>query len=861
MSNENSSTISMDTDENSDPNIVPMLNKKEQKEADKIEFITKEEEARQKRLDYLLEQTEVYSHFVATHINPQLTETANAGPSAEPPAKTKTKKGGKAPKKPVIFESTPSYIKFGEMRDYQLRGLNWMISLYQNGLNGILADEMGLGKTLQTISMLGYLKNVRKSNGHSIVIAPKSTIQNWMNELKRWCPSLRAVCVIGHKDERKAHIRKNVLPGKWDVLVTSYDMVLLEKYAFSKFIWQYLIIDEAHRIKNEQTQLAKIVRTFKSSNRLLLTGTPLQNNLHELWALLNFLLPDVFNSSDDFDEWFSTDKCLGDKTLVERLHVVMKPFLLRRLKSDVEKQLLPKKEVKLYVGMSKLQHDYYKKVLLKDIDVLNNSGQFSKKRMGMILTALRQSCDHPYLFDGAEPGPPYTTDQHLVNNSGKMIVLDKLLPKLKEQGSRVLIFAQFIGTLNILEDYCMWRNYDYCRLDGSTSDKIRAESIEEFNAPDSKKFIFMISTRAGGLGINLATADVVILYGSDWNPQVDIQAIDRAHRIGQKKQVRVFRFITENTIEERIAEIADIKLRLDNIVIQEGRIVENQKKPSGKELLRIIRLAAQNLQVSEITDEDIDVLLERCEQKTEELTKKYDKMGESALRKFAIDNDVEQFSLFNFEGEDYRAKRKELEKENEDIDLPRRKRFKVSVQQPPPVPPNQLTLQEFRFYPKGLKEIFDKETYYFRKQLGYEAQLSQYLDDPEEERLAEQEKIDNATPLTEAEMIEKDYLFSQGFNNWTKTDFKQFLKGLKTYLKDDYAKLSKLIQTKTETEVETYSKVFWMRYNEIEHFEQRSFDRIINEIYQAQKKLQVAKTEKESTPKQMNNLMSELEYL
>uniref|UniRef100_A0A336M4A8 Chromatin-remodeling ATPase INO80 n=1 Tax=Culicoides sonorensis TaxID=179676 RepID=A0A336M4A8_CULSO len=776
MSNENSSTISMDTDENSDPNIVPMLNKKEQKEADKIEFITKEEEARQKRLDYLLEQTEVYSHFVATHINPQLTETANAGPSAEPPAKTKTKKGGKAPKKPVIFESTPSYIKFGEMRDYQLRGLNWMISLYQNGLNGILADEMGLGKTLQTISMLGYLKNVRKSNGHSIVIAPKSTIQNWMNELKRWCPSLRAVCVIGHKDERKAHIRKNVLPGKWDVL------------------------------------------------------------------------------------WFSTDKCLGDKTLVERLHVVMKPFLLRRLKSDVEKQLLPKKEVKLYVGMSKLQHDYYKKVLLKDIDVLNNSGQFSKKRMGMILTALRQSCDHPYLFDGAEPGPPYTTDQHLVNNSGKMIVLDKLLPKLKEQGSRVLIFAQFIGTLNILEDYCMWRNYDYCRLDGSTSDKIRAESIEEFNAPDSKKFIFMISTRAGGLGINLATADVVILYGSDWNPQVDIQAIDRAHRIGQKKQVRVFRFITENTIEERIAEIADIKLRLDNIVIQEGRIVENQKKPSGKELLRIIRLAAQNLQVSEITDEDIDVLLERCEQKTEELTKKYDKMGESALRKFAIDNDVEQFSLFNFEGEDYRAKRKELEKENEDIDLPRRKRFKVSVQQPPPVPPNQLTLQEFRFYPKGLKEIFDKETYYFRKQLGYEAQLSQYLDDPEEERLAEQEKIDNATPLTEAEMIEKDYLFSQGFNNWTKTDFKQFLKGLKTYLKDDYAKLSKLIQTKTETEVETYSKVFWMRYNEIEHFEQRSFNRIINEIYQSQKKLQVAKTEKESTPKQMNNLMSELEY-
>ncbi|KAL0267638.1 UNVERIFIED_CONTAM: hypothetical protein PYX00_009848 [Menopon gallinae] len=427
----------------------------------------------------------------------------------------------------IAFDSTPPYIKNGEMRDYQIRGLNWMVSLYENGINGILADEMGLGKTLQTISLLGYMKHYRQIPGPHMVIVPKSTLANWMNEFNKWCPSIRAICLIGDAEARNAFIRDVLMPGEWDVCVTSYEMVIKERGVFKKFNWRYMVIDEAHRIKNEKSKLSEIVREFKTTNRLLLTGTPLQNNLHELWALLNFLLPDVFNSSDDFDSWFNTNNFMGDNSLIERLHAVLRPFLLRRLKSEVERRLKPKKEVKVYVGLSKMQREWYTKVLMKDIDVVNGAGKIEKMRLQNILMQLRKCSNHPYLFDGAEPGPPYTTDQHLVTNCGKMVILDKLLPKLQEQGSRVLIFSQMTRMLDILEDYCFWKGYKYCRLDGNTSHEDRQRHINEFNSPESEKFIFMLSTRAGGLGINLATADVVILYDSDWNPQMDLQAMPK----------------------------------------------------------------------------------------------------------------------------------------------------------------------------------------------------------------------------------------------------------------------------------------------------------------------------------------------
>ena len=254
-----------------------------------------------------------------------------------------------------------------------------------------------------------------------------------------------------------------MMPGGWDVVVTSYEMILREKSVFKKFNWKYMVIDEAHRIKNEESKLSVVIREIKTANRLLLTGTPLQNNLHELWALLNFLLPDVFNSADDFDEWFNTNSCLGDDTLVARLHGVLKPFLLRRLKSDVEKSLLPKKEVKIFIGLSKMQREWYTKILMKDIDIVNGAGKMEKMRLQNILMQLRKCCNHPYLFDGAEPGPPYTTDEHIVANSAKLLVMDKLLTRLREQGSRVLVFTQMSRMLDILEDYCWFRGIQYCR--------------------------------------------------------------------------------------------------------------------------------------------------------------------------------------------------------------------------------------------------------------------------------------------------------------------------------------------------------------------------------------------------------------
>uniref|UniRef100_A0A8C6GMP8 SWI/SNF related, matrix associated, actin dependent regulator of chromatin, subfamily a, member 1 n=1 Tax=Mus spicilegus TaxID=10103 RepID=A0A8C6GMP8_MUSSI len=617
---------------------------KSEKEMDP-EYEEKMKADRAKRFEFLLKQTELFAHFIQPSAQKSPTSPLNM----------------KLARPRVKKDDKQSLISIGDLHSltrppHSLGSPSSAIYVLGASYQLVYA---GLGKTLQTIALLGYLKHYRNIPGPHMVLVPKSTLHNWMNEFKRWVPSLRVICFVGDKDVRAAFIRDEMMPGEWDVCVTSYEMVIKEKSVFKKFHWRYLVIDEAHRIKNEKSKLSEIVREFKSTNRLLLTGTPLQNNLHELWALLNFLLPDVFNSADDFDSWFDTKNCLGDQKLVERLHAVLKPFLLRRIKTDVEKSLPPKKEIKIYLGLSKMQREWYTKILMKDIDVLNSSGKMDKMRLLNILMQLRKCCNHPYLFDGAEPGPPYTTDEHIVGNSGKMVALDKLLARIKEQGSRVLIFSQMTRLLDILEDYCMWRGYEYSRLDGQTPHEEREEAIDAFNAPNSSKFIFMLSTRAGGLGINLASADVVILYDSDWNPQVDLQAMDRAHRIGQKKPVRVFRLITDNTVEERIVERAEIKLRLDSIVIQQGRLIDQQSNKLAKEeMLQMIRHGATHVfacKESELTDEDIVTILERGEKKTAEMNERMQKMGESSLRNFRMD--LEQ-SLYKFEGEDYREKQK-----------------------------------------------------------------------------------------------------------------------------------------------------------------------------------------------------------
>ncbi|XP_045852056.1 probable global transcription activator SNF2L1 isoform X3 [Meles meles] len=840
---------------------------KSEKEMDP-EYEEKMKADRAKRFEFLLKQTELFAHFIQPSAQKSPTSPLNmklGRPRIKKDDKQSLISAGdyrhrrteqeedeellsesrKTSNVCVRFEVSPSYVKGGPLRDYQIRGLNWLISLYENGVNGILADEMGLGKTLQTIALLGYLKHYRNIPGPHMVLVPKSTLYNWMNEFKRWVPSLRVICFVGDKDVRAAFIRDEMMPGEWDVCVTSYEMIIKEKSVFKKFHWRYLVIDEAHRIKNEKSKLSEIVREFKSTNRLLLTGTPLQNNLHELWALLNFLLPDVFNSADDFDSWFDTKNCLGDQKLVERLHAVLKPFLLRRIKTDVEKSLPPKKEIKIYLGLSKMQREWYTKILMKDIDVLNSAGKMDKMRLLNILMQLRKCCNHPYLFDGAEPGPPYTTDEHIVSNSGKMVVLDKLLAKLKEQGSRVLIFSQMTRLLDILEDYCMWRGYEYCRLDGQTPHEEREdkflevellgqrEAIEAFNVPDSSKFIFMLSTRAGGLGINLASADVVILYDSDWNPQVDLQAMDRAHRIGQKKPVRVFRLITDNTVEERIVERAEIKLRLDSIVIQQGRLIDQQSNKLAKEeMLQMIRHGATHVfasKESELTDEDITTLLERGEKKTAEMNERLQKMGESSLRNFRMDTEQ---SLYKFEGEDYREKQKlgmvewieppkRERKANYAVDAYFREALRVSEPKVPkaPRPPKQPNVQDFQFFPPRLFELLEKEILYYRKTIGYKVPRNPDIPNPAVVQREEQKKIDGAEPLTPEETEEKEKLLTQGFTNWTKRDFNQFIKANEKYGRDDIDNIAREVEGKSPEEVMEYSAVFWERCNELQDIE------------------------------------------
>ncbi|XP_041358454.1 SWI/SNF-related matrix-associated actin-dependent regulator of chromatin subfamily A member 5-like [Gigantopelta aegis] len=824
------------------------------------------ESDRSNRFDFLLQQTELFAHFMQT--GGAIKGNVPTSPLKMKPGRPKIGKKLNEKEKLVLagdhrhrrteqeedeelltearkshsiltrFEESPSYILGGKMRDYQVRGLNWMISLYENGINGILADEMGLGKTLQTISLLGYMKHYRNIASPHLVIVPKSTLTNWMQEFDRWCPSLRAVCLIGNQKQRADFVRDTLMPGEWDVCITSYEMVILEKSVFKKFNWRYLVIDEAHRIKNEKSKLSEIVREFKTTNRLLLTGTPLQNNLHELWALLNFLLPDVFNNANDFDSWFNTNNCLGNDTqLVERLHSVLRPFLLRRIKSDVEKALLPKKEIKIFVGLSKMQREWYTKILMKDIDIVNGAGKQDKMRLLNILMQLRKCSNHPYLFDGAEPGPPYTTDMHLITNSGKMVVLDKLLPKLKIQDSRVLIFCQMTRMMDILEDYCYWKNYDYCRLDGSTPHEERQLSINDFNSPESKKFVFMLSTRAGGLGINLASADIVILFDSDWNPQVDLQAQDRAHRIGQTKQVMVFRFITENTVEERIVEKAEMKLHLDNIVIQQGRLVDSASSKLGKdEVLKMIRHGASEVfasKDSQISDEDIDSIIQKGEQKTEEIRSKIASLGESTLQSFTMDT-PESNSVYQFEGEDYRDKQKlggisnwieppkRERKANYAVDAYFREALRVSEPKAPkaPRPPKQPNVQDFQFFPPRLFELLDKEIYFYRKTIGYRVPKNHDLGpDAERVRKEEQKKIDESDELVEEELSEKTELLKQGFTNWSKRDFQQFIKANEKYGRDDIEAISRDVEGKTPEEVMQYSTVFWDRCNELQDVE------------------------------------------
>jgi SWI/SNF-related matrix-associated actin-dependent regulator of chromatin subfamily A member 5 len=714
----------------------------------------------------------------------------------------------------------------------------------------------GLGKTLQTISLLGYLAEHRAITGPHIVIVPKSTLGNWCNEFKRWCPSLRVVKFHGNAEERAAQ-KARLEPGAFDVCATTYEMVIKEKGHLKRFRWRYIIIDEAHRMKNENSVLAKVLRSFNCNNRLLITGTPLQNNLHELWALLNFLLPEVFADAAKFDEWFGLAGDAGEgkqKEVVAQLHKVLRPFLLRRLKADVEKGLPPKKETILKVGLSDMQRHYYKSLIQKDIEAIQGGGG-DRSRLLNIVMQLRKCCNHPYLFAGAEPGPPYFMGEHLVENAGKMILLDKLLPRLQARGSRVLVFSQMTRMLDVLEDYMHWRGYQYCRIDGNTQGDEREASIEAFNAPHSEKFVFLLSTRAGGLGINLATADTVVLYDSDWNPQMDLQAMDRAHRIGQTKEVQVFRFMTEDSVEVKVIEKAYKKLALDALVIQQGRLQDAKAAVGKDDLLQMVRYGAEKIfsgASGNITAEDIDTILQKGEADTQALSAKMNTFKDAAM-KFSMEGDK---TLYDFEGEappllgeeggealDMRRlaaanwveppkREKKMRSYNENEYF--RERMQQQARAPRPAGPKLASLpklHDFQFFNAArISEIQDKEEARARWVWGREAAAKE----AGVELSALEEDADEPPEISEAEAEERAQLLTQGFGAWQKRDFLAFTKAMEKYGRDDFEAIARdMAEMKSEEEVRTYAAHFWAHVGELADGE-----RITRNIEKGEQKIQ-----------------------
>ncbi|PGH15770.1 hypothetical protein AJ79_02150 [Helicocarpus griseus UAMH5409] len=527
----------------------------------------------------------------------------------------------------------PNILVGGTLKEYQIKGLQWMISLYNNNLNGILADEMGLGKTIQTISLITYLIEKKKQNGPFLVIVPLSTLTNWNLEFEKWAPAVSRIVYKGPPNTRKQQ-QQAIRWGNFQVLLTTYEYIIKDRPVLSKVKWIHMIVDEGHRMKNAGSKLSSTLTQYYTTRyRLILTGTPLQNNLPELWNLLNFVLPNIFKSVKSFDEWFNTpfantggqdrmDLTEEEQLLViRRLHKVLRPFLLRRLKKDVEKDLPEKQERVIKCRFSALQAKLYRQLVTHNKMVVSDGkgGKTGMRGLSNMLMQLRKLCNHPFVFESVEDemNPGRGTNDLIWRTAGKFELLDRILPKFKASGHRVLMFFQMTQIMNIMEDFLRLRGMKYLRLDGSTKSDDRSDLLKEFNAPDSEYFCFLLSTRAGGLGLNLQTADTVIIYDSDWNPHQDLQAQDRAHRIGQKNEVRILRLITSNSVEERILERAQFKLDMDGKVIQAGKFDNKSTNEERDALLRTLLETAESadqiLDQDEMDDDDLNDIMARSE--------------------------------------------------------------------------------------------------------------------------------------------------------------------------------------------------------------------------------------------------------
>lgn len=613
-----------------------------------------------KQLDQLLHRTGLFTQFLSEQMQEISKQTdaeeadsrgkRKASSSVKSLNSKKGKKAAGASKEADEDAATRDLLPLMtvSLRDYQLTGVKWMISLYKNGLNGILADQMGLGKTCQTIGFLSHLRS-KGILGPFLVVGPLSTLPNWVAEIERFCPSMPAVLYHGNAQDR-ASIRQKYMPRSakvtqsFPVVVTSYEIVIRDIKFLQKYQWKYVVVDEGHRLKNFDCRLVRELRTLPAANKLLLTGTPLQNNLAELWSLLNFILPDVFCSLSDFESWFNfsdVGKEGGDSALVaqeqrnqviSKLHSLLKPFMLRRIKSDVDIGLPGKMEVVLYAHMTQLQKELNEKLvdrsLLNSLTEKASQSGIPKSMMGTlnnVLMQLRKNSNHPDLITSAfDNTPTYPTCQELKEQCGKFQLLDRLLEKLFAKGHKVLIFSQMTKMLDLLDHYLDESGVQAVRLDGTVKWEDRKRHIHDFNTDPNLK-VFLLSTRAGGLGINLTAADTVIIYDSDWNPHQDLQAMDRVHRIGQTKPVLIIRLATAHSVEGKMLTRASSKMALERVVIKKGafkaddnlRSDPSQESGSMKadELIELLRADYDSVggvsQSGEVSDAMLDRILDR----------------------------------------------------------------------------------------------------------------------------------------------------------------------------------------------------------------------------------------------------------
>jgi SNF2 family DNA or RNA helicase len=440
----------------------------------------------------------------------------------------------------------------GELRPYQKAGYNWLRFLNEYKLGGCLADDMGLGKTVQTLTMLQAEKDA--GSGASLLIMPTSLIYNWEMEAAKFTPELRILNYTGTLRNKDINRFQN-----YDLVLTSYGITRLDVEVLQKFYFNYIILDESQVIKNPTSNIAKAVRELKSRHKLVLTGTPIENTTMDLWSQMSFINPGLLGTQTYFRNEFQTPiEKKNDESRSKKLHSVIKPFILRRHKSQVATELPEKVENVQYCSMSYEQEKRYEEVKTyyreKIFKLIDQEGMGNSRFMILEgLTKLRQLANHPRMVEQG-----YTGD------SGKLEDVTYMLENAIAEGHKVLMFSQFVKHLELVRQYLKAHKIDFAYLDGSSTD--RKDQVERFNKDPNLK-VFLISIKAGGLGLNLTEADYVFILDPWWNPAVEAQAVDRAHRIGQKKKVFTYRFITRNTVEEKILTLQQRKLKLTTDLI------------------------------------------------------------------------------------------------------------------------------------------------------------------------------------------------------------------------------------------------------------------------------------------------------